>query len=431
MRDVRESVAAHSDDHGSTGSRDEAEQSYSAHVHREATGRDRTSLLSTRTREHDDTGHAVAESLLGMLGRVRCSTCRPGELRGCRRGHGSHCRRRDTVPLNVQEQLKDVDQEVCLQLIYETGQRPENQITTLGVVSREKVESGEQVTESFNIPEGGFNCMVLHSQPTKSVPRRVRMAIERNIDEMCPKRKPKLRMQHENLDVRSVGTTRPLRRVALFDETCDSTDEDAQEGTVRACRSVNSEIIIVGISRTVSRCHFESCMTLCAWQHERGALYIMILTDSEDAFSEEQFSAIKTLHRSEGSAWLGRDLRQMGIRARLESNLPAMSRAPVWTNSFTMTEHIQQEAIAKEGPSKSEELFHLLKTVIQGGAPSNAVQFAQKLYNIADEERHRRKISWPPHIENRTWLKNLIAQTRLQKLKWMRKPHRPHSNDNC
>ena len=37
-------VAAHSPDHGSTGSRDEAEQSHSAHVHREATSRDRTSL---------------------------------------------------------------------------------------------------------------------------------------------------------------------------------------------------------------------------------------------------------------------------------------------------------------------------------------------------------------------------------------------------
>ena len=186
MRDVWESVAAHSPDHGGTGSRDEAEQSHSACVHREATGRDRTSLLSTRTREHDDAGHAAAESLLGMLdvqynlrtqpGRVRCSTCRPGELRGCRREHGSHWRRRDTVPLKVQGQLKGVDQEACLQLIYETGQRPENQITTLGLVPRQKVESGEQVTESFHIPEGFFNCMVLDSQPTKSVPRRVRLA---------------------------------------------------------------------------------------------------------------------------------------------------------------------------------------------------------------------------------------------------------------
>ena len=42
MRDVWESVVAHSPDHGGTESRDEAEQSHSACVHREATCRDRT-----------------------------------------------------------------------------------------------------------------------------------------------------------------------------------------------------------------------------------------------------------------------------------------------------------------------------------------------------------------------------------------------------
>ena len=47
------------------------------------------------------------------------------------------------MPLKAQGQLKGVDQEVCLQLIYESGQRPENQITALGLVSRQKVESGE------------------------------------------------------------------------------------------------------------------------------------------------------------------------------------------------------------------------------------------------------------------------------------------------
>ena len=90
----------------------------------------------------------------------------------------------------------------------------------------------------------------------------------------------------------------------------------------------------------------------------------MILTDSEDALSEEQFSVLETLHRSEVGACLGRDLRQAGTGARLKSNLSAMNRARVWTNSFTMAEHIQQEAIAIEGPLYSEELFHLLKTVI-------------------------------------------------------------------
>ena len=238
MRDLGESVATRSSDHGGTGSRDDAEQSHSACVHREATGRD---LLSTRTREHDNAGHATAEPILGMLdvqynlrtqpGRVRCSTGGPWELRGCRREHGSH-RGRDTVPLKMQEQLKGMVRDICLQLIYETGERPESQITNLGLVPKQKVEYGEKVTESFNIPEWFFNWMVLKSKPTKSVPRRVRLAIERNIDEMCPNRDPQSKMQHEKLGVRSVGTTRPLRGVALFDETCDLTNEEAQEATV-------------------------------------------------------------------------------------------------------------------------------------------------------------------------------------------------------
>ena len=41
MRDVWESVAAHAPDHGGTGSEDEAEQSHSACVYREANGRNR------------------------------------------------------------------------------------------------------------------------------------------------------------------------------------------------------------------------------------------------------------------------------------------------------------------------------------------------------------------------------------------------------
>ena len=154
----------------------------------------------------------------------------------------------------------------------------------------------------------------------------------------------------------------------------------------------------------------------------------MIMTDSEDALSEEHHAAIKTLQRNEGSAWPERDLRQVGIGARLDSNLPALSRARVWTNALTMAEHSQQEAIAREGPLHSEELFHLLKTVILGEALSYAMQFA-----LADEElvTPLENFVAPPHTENRTWLKNLIAHTRLPKLKWMRKPHRPHSNDNC
>ena len=60
-----------------------------------------------------------------------------------------------------------------------------------------------------------------------------------------------------------------------------------------------------------------------------------------------------------------------------------MNRARVWTNSFTMAEHIQQE---REGPLYSEERFHLLRTVIQGECLSHAMQFAQRLRDTADEE---------------------------------------------
>ena len=109
-----------------------------------------------------------------------------------------------------------------------------------------------------------------------------------------------------------------------------------------------------------------------------------------------------------------------------------MNRARVWTYSFTMAEHIQQEAIVREGPLYSEELFHLLKTVIQGETVSHGLQFAQRLRDTADEELVTPLgNSWPLHTENWILLKNLIAQTRLRKVKWMRKSHRLHSNDNC
>ena len=72
--------------------------------------------------------------------------------------------------------------------------------------------------------------------------------------------------------------------------------------------------------------------------------------------------ALKTLHQRDGSAWLGRDLRQVGTGASLDSNISAMSRARVWTDSFAVAAHIQREAIAKEGPMLSEELFQLLET---------------------------------------------------------------------
>ena len=146
------------------------------------------------------------------------------------------------MPLKVQGQLKCVDQEACLQLIHEAGQRPQRQITHLGLVPRKSAESREQVTESLCVPEGFFNWMALESQPTKSVPRRVRLAIERNIVAMSPDRTLQPRTQRESMYMKSVETTRLLRVVSLIDEKCDLTEADAQEAAVRACHSANPGI---------------------------------------------------------------------------------------------------------------------------------------------------------------------------------------------
>ena len=147
-----------------------------------------------------------------------------------------------------------------------------------------------------------FTWMVPEFQPTKSV---VRLVIERNIVAMSPDRTPQSRTQRENLYMRSGETTRPSRGVALFGDNCDLTDADAQEDTVLACRSANPRIIIVGVLLDMLE---EPPRILHDNVYVRGALFIMILTDSNETPSEEQFLALETLHQSEGSAWLGRDL---------------------------------------------------------------------------------------------------------------------------
>ena len=138
----------------------------------------------------------------------------------------------------------------------------------------------------------------------------------------------------------------------------------------------NPGILIVYVPGKSPKSHIGFWMTLCTWQHERGALFITIMTYSEETLSEERFLALETLHKSEGSAWLGRALRQMGTRARLDSNLSVVNRASVWTNSFTVAVQIQQEAIAKTGSLRSEGLFRLLETVVQGDASSRERQYA-------------------------------------------------------
>ena len=81
-------VAARPSDHFGAGFGDAAQQPHSVHINREPTSRDRTPLLPFRALEHDDAGHAAAESLLGMLdvqddfraqsGRVRRAPGGPG-----------------------------------------------------------------------------------------------------------------------------------------------------------------------------------------------------------------------------------------------------------------------------------------------------------------------------------------------------------------
>ena len=52
------------------------------------------------------------------------------EIRGRRREHGYHRGGRDHVLLRVHGQVKCVDQEACLQLIYKIGQRLERPIVS-------------------------------------------------------------------------------------------------------------------------------------------------------------------------------------------------------------------------------------------------------------------------------------------------------------
>ena len=119
-----------------------------------------------------------------------------------------------------------MDQEARLQLVYETGQRPEERIATLG----HRVDSREQVAEFFFF----LHSRRLPSQlDTKSVPRRVRLAIERNIVVMSLDQTFQSGIQRENVYLRTVGG------VALYDESYDLNGTEAQEDTVRACGRAN------------------------------------------------------------------------------------------------------------------------------------------------------------------------------------------------
>ena len=229
---------------------------------------------------------------LGMLD-VQCDIrTQPGEPQKCGRERDSQWMGRDPVPLNAQEQLKcdgpgglfTVD---CTKLDNALRGR------WLPLDScREKWWKLANTWRSLSVFPKGFS-IGWRKNPNRRNPFLVGcLAIERNIVALSPDRTLQPRTQCENLYMKSVETTRPLRGVAWFNEKCDFTEADAQGATVRACNSANPGIIIVRIKRAAANSHLGFYIALCAWQHERGALYILIITDSEETLSEEQFLAL-------------------------------------------------------------------------------------------------------------------------------------------
>ena len=133
-------------------------------------------------------------------------------------------------------------------------------------------------------------------------------------------------------------------------------------------------------------------------------------------------------------ALLGRGLRQVVTRARLESNISSMSRARVWTNSFTVAAHIQQGTCQRSADAQRRTFAFFWRRFYKekpAAAPGRARQFAKRLLDTGDDELRRTARNIRSRFaEKLTLPKNLTAQTRRRKPKWVRKHHRPHSNDS-
>ena len=84
------------------------------------------------------------------------------------------------MPLNAHGLLERVHQKVYVQMTRKTSQRPEGPIAALRLSLRRRTEVGEQETESSRAPDEFLNGTVVESQPTRSVRRQVRLAIERD-----------------------------------------------------------------------------------------------------------------------------------------------------------------------------------------------------------------------------------------------------------
>ena len=250
----------------------------------------------------------------------------------------------DPMFSNVQRQLTYVDQDARLQLVYETGQRPEERIATLGLVPRHRVDSREQVAEFFFL---GHSRRLPSQLDTKSVPRRVRLAIERNIVVMSLDQTFQSGIQRENMYLRTVETTRPLPRRGLV----------RRELRLERYRSTGryslgmwqgkSWKVIICISRTTSKEPsgiLNDTVYLVTWAW-------CLVHHHTDRFRGDTFRGAVRDTRG----------RECLARARSQTN---GDRSQFGIQSL----QIQQDAAAKTGPLDSEEFCHLLETLIQGEA---------------------------------------------------------------
>ena len=172
--------------------------------------------------------------------------------------------------------------------------------------------------------------------------------------------------------------------------------------------------------------HLEFCMTLCAWQHERGALYIMILTDSEECIFRGTVFGTKGAApwRGECLAWTGfttnGDWGKVGLQPSCHEPCSRVDQIIHGGRTHSTRSDCQRRTVAE-------------RRAFPFAANCDAMQFAQRLRDTADEELVTPLENFvaaayrEPDLAEET----CFAQTRLRKLKWMRKSHRPHSNDYC
>ena len=181
---------------------------------------------------------------------------------------------------------------------------------------------------------------------TKSVPRRVRLAIERNIFAMSLDQTFQSGIQRENMYLRTVETTRPLPRRGLVRRELRLERYRCTGRYSLGMWQGKSWKVIICISRT-------------SWKPSgirNDTVYLVtwawrLVHHHTDRFRGDTFRG----------AVRGTWGRECLARARSQTN---GDRSQVGIQSL----QIQQDAAAKTGPLDGEELCHLLETVIQGEA---------------------------------------------------------------